>query len=93
MSESPKTLMNVSNLSKVFGPTLVGYSHPEPEPMQMMKETNCAQKVVECLLLLSPDYWDKLLAVHSESTLYPSMMSYGDGASRLHANNERDRGN
>ena len=45
VSESPKTLMNVSNLSKVFGPTLVGYSKADPEPMQMMKETNCGQKV------------------------------------------------
>ena len=37
--------MNISNLSKVFGPTLVGYSKADPEPMQMMKETNCGQKV------------------------------------------------
>ena len=45
VAESPRTLMNISNLSKVFGPTLVGYSKADPEPMQMMKETNCGQKV------------------------------------------------
>jgi Rac GTPase-activating protein 1 len=31
--------MPISNLAKVFGPTIVGYSTSEPEPMQMINET------------------------------------------------------
>ena len=31
--------MPASNLAKVFGPTVIGYSVPNPEPMQMINET------------------------------------------------------
>ena len=35
VSQSPATKMPVHNLAKVFGPTIVGYSSPEPEAMQV----------------------------------------------------------
>lgn len=31
--------MPANNLARVFGPTLVGHSCPEPEPMQLINET------------------------------------------------------
>ena len=31
--------MPSSNLAKVFGPTVIGYSVPDPEPLQMINET------------------------------------------------------
>lgn len=31
--------MPASNLAKVFGPTVIGYSVPDPEPLQMINET------------------------------------------------------
>lgn len=31
--------MPLTNLAKVFGPTIVGYSVPDPEPLQMINET------------------------------------------------------
>ena len=88
VAESEKAMMPISNLSRVLGPTLVRQSRPDLEPMQEMQEMPKTIRVVECLLHLSFDYWDKLLEVNNESTLYPSM-SYGD--SRLYTT-ERDRG-
>jgi hypothetical protein len=37
--------MPASNLSKIFGPTIVGYSNPDPEPDEMMIETMQQAKV------------------------------------------------
>ena len=31
--------MNVVNLARVFGPTLVGHSCSDPEPLQMLNDT------------------------------------------------------
>jgi hypothetical protein len=30
--------MNVSNLAKIFGPTIVGYSSDDPNPNHLMEE-------------------------------------------------------
>lgn len=38
--------MGIDNLAKVFGPTLVGYSSSNPEPTQMIKETQTATQVI-----------------------------------------------
>ena len=40
--------MSVSNLARVFGPTVVGYSTTDPEPLQMIEETRKQQKVGPC---------------------------------------------
>ena len=53
--------MPASNLAKVFGPTIIGYSSTEAEPMKMLSETTKQAKVglllrttlyiVNCLIL------------------------------------------
>jgi Rac GTPase-activating protein 1 len=45
VAESEECKMPASNLAKVFGPTMVGYSSLEPEPMQMISETRKQQLV------------------------------------------------
>jgi len=37
--------MPASNLAKVFGPTIIGYSSTEAEPMKMLSETTKQAKV------------------------------------------------
>lgn len=37
--------MGVDNLCKIFGPTLVGYSCPDPQPLQTVNETGTQQAV------------------------------------------------
>lgn len=39
VSSSPECKMPITNLAKVFGPTLVGYSCQEPSPKSMLTET------------------------------------------------------
>ena len=53
IAETPACKMPAGNLAKVFGPTVVGYSCPEPAPMQIMTETrrqNQVQTLLTCLL-------------------------------------------
>ncbi len=40
--------MNEANLARVFGPTMVGYSTADPEPVQIMSETDKQNKVSSC---------------------------------------------
>jgi hypothetical protein len=37
--------MPVSNLARVFGPTIVGYSTADPEPLAMLNETKQQARV------------------------------------------------
>jgi Rac GTPase-activating protein 1 len=45
--------MSASNLAKVFGPTIVGYSSLEPEPVTMLNETKKQAAVSNCFVLLN----------------------------------------
>lgn len=59
--------MPATNLAKVFGPTLLGYSVPDPGPNIVIEETRTQQKVVELLLEISNDYWGTFVTVPEES--------------------------
>ncbi|KAL6264775.1 hypothetical protein P5V15_004873 [Pogonomyrmex californicus] len=56
VSSSAECKMPISNLAKVFGPTLVGYSSQEPS-LTMLNETKHQVAIVEGLLQISSDYW------------------------------------
>lgn len=71
VAESVETKMPISNLSKVFGPTAIGYSCPEPEPMKMINETRKQAMVMEKLLELPSDFWCNILDV-DDLSLYPA---------------------
>ncbi|XP_046740490.1 rac GTPase-activating protein 1-like [Diprion similis] len=57
VSSSPECKMPITNLAKVFGPTLVGYSCQEPSPNSMLSETKSQVAIVESLLKIPSDYW------------------------------------
>ncbi|XP_069683890.1 rac GTPase-activating protein 1 [Periplaneta americana] len=57
VAECPECKMPAENLAKVFGPTIVGYSTMDPEPMVMLHETKKQVAVVELLMSISSDYW------------------------------------
>ncbi|XP_014475260.1 PREDICTED: rac GTPase-activating protein 1-like [Dinoponera quadriceps] len=57
VSSSPECKMPISNLAKVFGPTLVGYRSQEPS-LDMLSETKHQVAIVENLLQIPSDYWD-----------------------------------
>ena len=62
VSERPSTRMSIDNLAKVFGPTVVGYSVPNPQPTQMISETQPQQDVMTSLLEHNTDYWTDILS-------------------------------
>lgn len=70
VAECPDCKMPASNLAKVFGPTLVGYSESEPEAAVMFAETKLQQMVMEGLLSISNDYWSTFINIQDEN-LYP----------------------
>ncbi|XP_008546525.1 rac GTPase-activating protein 1 [Microplitis demolitor] len=57
VSSTPECKMPISNLAKVFGPTLVGYSSQEPSATSMLSETKTQAAIVESLLKIPSDYW------------------------------------
>ncbi|XP_078053130.1 rac GTPase activating protein tumbleweed [Augochlora pura] len=57
VSSSPECKMPISNLAKVFGPTLVGYSCQNPTPTSLLTETRNQVAIVENLLKIPSDYW------------------------------------
>ncbi|KAK3108558.1 hypothetical protein FSP39_010635 [Pinctada imbricata] len=71
VSECKECKMPPTNLAKVFGPTIIGYSVPDPEPLQMITETKYQALVMEKLFALPIDYWESFLNVDSEN-IYPN---------------------
>ncbi|NXP05798.1 RGAP1 protein, partial [Thinocorus orbignyianus] len=67
VAQSPETKMDVANLAKVFGPTLVAHAVPDPDPMTLLQDTKRQPKVVERLLLLPMDYWSQLMVAEQEN--------------------------
>ncbi|NWR64573.1 RGAP1 protein, partial [Bucorvus abyssinicus] len=67
VAHSPETKMDITNLAKVFGPTIVAHAVPDPDPMTLLQDTKRQPKVVERLLLLPMDYWSRLMLVEQEN--------------------------
>uniref|UniRef100_A0A8C8SWA7 Rac GTPase-activating protein 1 n=1 Tax=Pelusios castaneus TaxID=367368 RepID=A0A8C8SWA7_9SAUR len=67
VAQSPDTKMDITNLSKVFGPTIVAHAVPDPDPMMLLQDTKRQPKVVERLLSLPVEYWTRFLMVEQEN--------------------------
>uniref|UniRef100_A0A3Q3QRA9 Rac GTPase-activating protein 1 n=1 Tax=Monopterus albus TaxID=43700 RepID=A0A3Q3QRA9_MONAL len=61
VADSLDTKMDISNLARVFGPTIVGHALPNPDPMTILQDTKRQAKVVERLLALPVDYWGQFV--------------------------------
>ncbi|XP_035248842.1 rac GTPase-activating protein 1 [Anguilla anguilla] len=67
--QSPLCKMDLNNLARVFGPTVVGHGMPEPSPMTIMKDTNIQPKVVARMLSFPCEYWKNLLMVERDQVI------------------------
>ncbi|XP_014351732.1 rac GTPase-activating protein 1 [Latimeria chalumnae] len=67
VAQSPHCKMNVSNLSKVFGPTIVAHAVSDPDPMTILQDTKRQPQVVERLLRLPVEYWSQFMIVDQEN--------------------------
>nr|3WPQ_A Chain A, Rac GTPase-activating protein 1 [Homo sapiens]3WPQ_B Chain B, Rac GTPase-activating protein 1 [Homo sapiens] len=63
VAQSPHTKMDVANLAKVFGPTIVAHAVPNPDPVTMSQDIKRQPKVVERLLSLPLEYWSQFMMV------------------------------
>ncbi|XP_009882468.1 PREDICTED: rac GTPase-activating protein 1-like [Charadrius vociferus] len=77
VSHSPDCKMDILNLSRVFGPTLVGHSTANPTPLAIMEDTPRQCKVVARLLSLPPDFWRGFLGTEQEN-LVPTAAPAGE---------------
>ncbi|KAL1268050.1 hypothetical protein QQF64_033413 [Cirrhinus molitorella] len=76
--QSPMCQMDQNNLSRVFGPTLIGHGMLEPSPMTIMRDTNTQPKVVARFLSFPLDFWEGLLA-DKEDPLVPPVVDSSIG--------------
>ncbi|XP_068123354.1 rac GTPase-activating protein 1 isoform X1 [Hyperolius riggenbachi] len=65
VAESPDCRMDVTNLAKVFGPTLVGHAVADPDAMTILHDTKRQPRVIERLMSLPADYWNQFLMVEN----------------------------
>jgi len=83
VSQSPATKMPVHNLAKVFGPTVIGYSSPEPEAMQMLNEPKKQADVLELLMLgVDVGFWEATMKP-AEDNFAPSTPDTPDLTARI----------
>ncbi|KAF3697245.1 Rac GTPase-activating protein 1 Male germ cell RacGap [Channa argus] len=66
VADSLDTKMDISNLARVFGPTIVGHALPNPDPMTILQDTKRQPKVVERLLSLPAGYWSQFVMAENE---------------------------
>ncbi|XP_005354087.1 rac GTPase-activating protein 1 [Microtus ochrogaster] len=67
VAQSPDTKMDIANLAKVFGPTIVAHTVPNPDPVTMFQDIKRQLKVVERLLSLPLEYWNQFMMVEQEN--------------------------
>ncbi|XP_054454871.1 rac GTPase-activating protein 1 [Anoplopoma fimbria] len=82
---SPQCQMDKNNLSRVFGPTIVGHGMSEPTPTTIMRDTNTQPKVI-CRMLSLPDaYWRRVLTIQTDkiSSSTTKTHNLNDGPGRL----------
>ncbi|XP_013054835.2 rac GTPase-activating protein 1 isoform X2 [Anser cygnoides] len=68
VAQSPDNKMDVTNLAKIFGPTIVAHAVPDPDAMTLLRDSKRQPKVVERLLLLPMEYWSQLMLEKQENT-------------------------
>ncbi|XP_030064786.1 rac GTPase-activating protein 1 isoform X2 [Microcaecilia unicolor] len=65
--QSPDCKMNQMSLARVFGPTIVGHSVPNPSPLKIMEDTPRQCKVMASLLSVPAAFWNQFLSSDQEN--------------------------
>lgn len=72
VAEATDCKMPVTNLAKIFGPTIIGYSCPEPDPESALKQLKKQHSVSPWLILMTITiYQISHLIVYCFSFHYP----------------------
>ncbi|KAM4626897.1 rac GTPase-activating protein 1-like [Discoglossus pictus] len=67
--------MDKMSLSRVFGPTVVGHSVPEPNPLMIMQDTPRQAKVMVVFLSIPYGFWNQFLSNDQENQNCDSVSS------------------
>ena len=70
VAESKETKMSTSNLAKVLGPTVVGYSSSDLPAEELMREIAVQASTMEKLIQIDSDYWNTYIAANTGDSLY-----------------------
>ena len=62
--------MSISNLAKVLGPTVVGYSSNDLPAEELMREIAVQASTMEKLIQIDSDYWNTYIAGNTGESLY-----------------------
>ncbi|EDW00717.1 rac GTPase-activating protein 1 [Drosophila grimshawi] len=63
IADCPVVMMPIDNISKIFGPTIMGYSSRDPDQHALYTEAFTQSQVIKSLLELPGTFWQKYLAV------------------------------
>ncbi|XP_058059633.1 rac GTPase-activating protein 1 [Anopheles bellator] len=67
VAQSAATMMPVDNLSRVFGPTICGYSRPDLGMQDTFAETIVQFSIVQTMLSIATDYWSQFITLQTGS--------------------------
>ncbi|XP_046462903.1 rac GTPase-activating protein 1-like [Daphnia pulex] len=67
VAEAEVCKMPITNLARIFGPTIIGYSCPDPLPEMALKQLKKQHLTMERLLLIPSDYWARYVDVETET--------------------------
>ena len=63
IAECREILMPIDNIARVFGPTIVGYSSPDPDQHAIFTEVYTQYSVMLNLLKMPPTYWAQYVSL------------------------------
>ena len=68
VAESVDAKMPVTNISKILGPTIIGYSTPDPLPEDVIREVAAQTTTIEKLLMIDNSYWKTFIDPYQVET-------------------------
>jgi len=83
VSAAKETKMNQSNLAKILGPTIIGYSNADAQPEEIMKEVGAQTATMEKLIAIDSDYWSTFLSQGTGEDLYPDNRLFSPGTPEI----------
>ncbi|XP_060656717.1 rac GTPase-activating protein 1 [Drosophila nasuta] len=71
IANCPVVMMPLENMSLIFGPTIVGYSSPDPDQHALYTEVFTQNQVMKALLDLPGTFWQQFLALEPSAEEAP----------------------
>ena len=82
--------MPVTNIAKILGPTIIGYSTADPHPEDIMKEVAAQSTTMEKLILIDSSYWRTFIADPEGENLYVDNQIFSPGTPEFFPNPMRE---